>query len=173
MKKRNNEELVRHFWSMVIKGGNNECWRWRGGHFSTGYPMFHVDRNSIQATRFMLKLISGKYPLMALHHCDNCWCINPNHLYDGNSKENARDRMERGPFYNRHNGHKRAKLVGSALIQFKQRIASGEKPCVIAADFGIHESTACKILKALRAQSLIPSRRESNKSLSPLPNCSV
>lgn len=30
-----------------------------------------------------------------LHHCDHKWCINPEHLYLGTAKQNAKDKSER------------------------------------------------------------------------------
>jgi len=32
---------------------------------------------------------------LVLHHCDNKWCINPEHLYLGTSKQNAQDNAVR------------------------------------------------------------------------------
>lgn len=32
---------------------------------------------------------------LVLHKCDNGWCINPDHLYLGNSSQNAKDNAER------------------------------------------------------------------------------
>jgi hypothetical protein len=148
MKKRTEKELVEHFWSKVRKI-NGKCWKWRGSHFETGYPMFHVDRIPIQATRFMLKIINGEMPRMALHKCDKRWCINPDHLYDGSQKDNMRDRMERGVYYNRHTGHKRAKLKGWRFAEFKARVLKGEPPFRIGKEYGIHGATACKIAKKL------------------------
>jgi hypothetical protein len=34
---------------------------------------------------------------LILHHCDNGWCINHAHLYNGTSKQNAKDKVERNP----------------------------------------------------------------------------
>lgn len=149
MKKRNKQELELHFWSKVDIGKKDECWNWNGSYFPQGYGQFHVNRIPIQASRFSFIVTFGEPKNLVLHKCDNRACCNPNHLYDGNQKQNMADRMERGVYHTRFTGHKRAKLVGAKFKQFKSRIIAGEKPCVIASDYGIHFSTACKIAKKL------------------------
>lgn len=123
--------------------------------------MFHVDRKPIQAARFLLKEMNGRIVNFALHRCDNAWCVNPAHIYDGTQQQNMDDRMKRGIYHTRFNGHKRAKVVGAKLKEFKRRIKSGEKPFCIAPDFGIHGATACKLAKQLfqRSQADHPNQR--------------
>lgn len=65
-----------------------ECW---GGH------------------RLSYSLNNGKIPCKpgsrteghVLHHCDHKWCINPEHLYLGTAKQNAKDKAERSFAYRR------------------------------------------------------------------------
>lgn len=44
-------------------------------------------------SRLMLKLLSSKFDksLQANHSCDNEYCFNPLHLYQGTQKENMKD----------------------------------------------------------------------------------
>ena len=147
-----NIKLKQRFWSKVDSNVPNpllNCWKWKGSHFSQCYPMFHINRVPVQATRVMLKMKLGKIKGMALHTCDNRWCINPNHLYDGTQKQNMADRMERGIYHTRFTGHKRAKLIGERFKSFKSRVLAGEPPYQIAKEYGIHGATACKIAKKL------------------------
>lgn len=52
---------------------------------------------SIPAARLVWILAHGDPgQLWILHHCDNQWCVNINHLYSGTPKDNARDRDVRG-----------------------------------------------------------------------------
>jgi transposase-like protein len=60
-----------------------------------------------------------------------------------------KDRTNKGHYFTRFNGHKRAKLVGKRFNQFSDLIRLGEKPTRIAKRFGICESTACRIAKKL------------------------
>jgi hypothetical protein len=42
------------------------------------------------------KIRPGYY---ACHHCDHRWCVNPEHLYEGTKKDDARDRETRNLEY--------------------------------------------------------------------------
>lgn len=50
---------------------------------------------------------------MVLHTCDNCWCIEPFHLYLGTSKQNVKDMFERHPTI--HEIHARTLSIGLKL----------------------------------------------------------
>jgi ribosomal protein L37AE/L43A len=78
---------------------NNGCWNWLGtvGTIS-GYGMTSLGGKNQNAHRYIMTLICGDFPkdLFVLHKCDNRLCVNPNHLYLGTVKDNARDRVRRG-----------------------------------------------------------------------------
>ncbi len=55
----------------------------------------------------------------ACHTCDNPYCVNPNHLYEGDVFTNARDRIKRG----RHRGgNKPGYQIGSFQMNNHPRI---------------------------------------------------
>ena len=78
----------------MIQKGERGCWLWLG-QTSKGYARIR----SGTAGRFILDLLLGEMPKdrMACHHCDTPRCINPNHLYAGTAKDNARDCNLRHP----------------------------------------------------------------------------
>jgi hypothetical protein len=71
------------------------CWRWLGG-FSNKYPQFSSGGT---VHRWALEQKLGRAlraKMMACHTCDNKWCCNPNHLYEGTGRDNILDVFERG-----------------------------------------------------------------------------
>jgi hypothetical protein len=78
--------------------GPDGCHLWTGTRDPDGYGMFYTNR-AHRATRWILGYQRGE-PLAtdewALHHCDNPPCVNPDHLYVGDSLQNVADRVRRG-----------------------------------------------------------------------------
>ena len=90
------------FWAQVDKSGANGCWLYKGTIGFEGYG--YVGRGSgerrkqYQAHRFAWIDTNGEIPKekCLLHKCDVRHCVNPNHLYLGDRKDNSRDCYERG-----------------------------------------------------------------------------
>ena len=77
----------------TAKGSASECWRWTGQHVE-GRPMLHHGKR-LFAYRVALELAVGPPPEgkpQACHKCGNGWCVNPDHLYWGDSRDNQHDR---------------------------------------------------------------------------------
>ena len=89
--------LTTRFFSKVNKQDDG-CWTWTAGRTKKQYGKFSVDGKTKQAHRVSWTLHNGDIPgrLFVLHHCDNPPCVNPEHLYLGDHKQNMRDRLERG-----------------------------------------------------------------------------
>ncbi len=80
----------------------NGCWQWHGSHYSLpdNYAYFYSLDKQIRAARYGWELANKrKFPpgAYACHHCDNKWCVNPNHIYVGNGSTNAIDMRNRTP----------------------------------------------------------------------------
>lgn len=93
---------LQRFWAKVNKesgqGPNGDCWEWKGSKLPTGYGMLSIKRITYRAHRMMWFIAYGEIPadLHVLHSCDNPSCVNPEHLWVGTAKDNARDREEKG-----------------------------------------------------------------------------
>ena len=89
---------IEQFWAKTDKsGGPTACWKWHGTHNQAGYGVCCWEGKREIAHRFAYRLTKGPIEkgLWVLHTCDNPGCVNPAHLYQGNAKANARDRLYR------------------------------------------------------------------------------
>jgi len=84
--------MEERFWEKVDRTGS--CWLWKGYKLKKGYGQFRINDKAKRAHRVSFSLMKGEIPdgLCVLHHCDNPSCVNPDHLYLGTEKDNARDR---------------------------------------------------------------------------------
>lgn len=96
---RSRAPVVERFWSWVAVGAPDDCWphggRPRG---SSGHVGFQAFGRGHYAHRFAWEMTSGPVPdgLEVCHSCDNPPCCNPNHLFLGDARANARDMVEKG-----------------------------------------------------------------------------
>lgn len=76
--------------------GNGKCWIWEGNVGNHGYGRINLLGNNILTHRFSYELYQGLVPddKCVLHKCHNRLCVNPEHLYLGDAKDNARDWIE-------------------------------------------------------------------------------
>lgn len=125
---------MKRFWDKVDKTG--DCWEWTARRDKNGYGMLGNDR----AHRFSFSLANGGIPdgMQVLHHCDNPPCVNPDHLWLGTPKDNARDRNAKGrhdPQIGSTNGN--AKLTELEIPRIRDMIACGASNQDIGAWFGV------------------------------------
>lgn len=76
----------------------NKCVEWQENLTSNGYGKCCVAAKTQSAHRISYQLFKGEIPkkMLVLHRCDNRKCINPEHLYLGDQKQNIKDMDERG-----------------------------------------------------------------------------
>lgn len=77
------------------------CWLWTGKILKNGYGRWSVSKTFQELThRVSARIYIGDVPgdMLVLHKCDVRCCVNPQHLYFGTYKDNARDAIERGRF---------------------------------------------------------------------------
>ena len=91
--------LLSSFWSRVERGNPDDCWPWKAGIVKGGYGIFKVRQYvRITAHRIAWALANRREPGEGhvCHRCDNPNCCNPHHLFLGNARINARDKVEKG-----------------------------------------------------------------------------
>lgn len=75
------------------------CWLWTGDLFGSGYGRLSIGGGKqIRAHRYIYEQKYGVIPedMCALHKCDVRNCVNPDHLYIGDKKDNMQDCLSRG-----------------------------------------------------------------------------
>ena len=142
------------FMERVFPEPNTGCWLWSGRHDKKGYGRLS-NRTPLQlAHRFSYALYCGEFDkkMHVLHKCDNPACVNPDHLYLGDQKQNNIDRDTRGRQKTKRGiEHKLAKLTNSDVIQIRKLHNPKSYPSrKLASMFGISQR---KIMHILHGES--------------------
>ncbi len=119
------------------------CLEWTSVIHRDGYGKFYFEGQQAQTHRVAYRLFVGEIPKgkCVLHKCDNRKCVNVEHLYVGDHKQNVADMYARG----RNVG--RAKF-GTALIEeCKTRYSRGESQQAIADQLGLHQTTVSRFIR--------------------------
>jgi hypothetical protein len=96
--------VANRFWDKVNKNGliqshmNTPCWEWTAFRNPQGYGMVGTENKTELAHRISYLLCYNELKDFILHKCDNPACVNPEHLYQGNAKDNADDMHKRGRY---------------------------------------------------------------------------
>lgn len=96
-----------------------DCLRWLGCKDKDGYGISSIKGVKMPAHRAVMsfvKDVSGQY---VLHKCTNRDCVNPEHLYVGDQKQNVQDQIDAGTFvYGSKNGM--SKLTEELVKQIRE-----------------------------------------------------
>ena len=146
---RKRRPVSERFFKYVSPEPNSGCWLWLGGVAGKGYGrLLEYDENRNRhrrpATQVSLEIHGHSRPFqdaMALHHCDNSYCVNPDHLYWGTAQDNVDDMIQRG----------RAKLDttrkthckrGHALVEENLLVYATRRQCRLCNDHRNHARLA-------------------------------
>lgn len=126
-----------------FKGKKDECWNWLGSLDTAGYGLIRVNGELWKAHRYIYYKTYGEIKDKVLHVCNNTLCVNPNHLYDGSSKENAKDRDTSG---NLVVFGRRKKLTNSQANEIRNLYSAGMTRNTLANKFNVSITVIFNVL---------------------------
>lgn len=139
--------LQERFEKKFIPEPMSGCWLWTGVVWDQkfGYGKITIKSKAYRAHRVAWMLYRGEIPKAThvLHKCDNNFCVNPDHLYLGDQRQNNLDRDNRGKHVALHgseNGN--SKLTEEDICEIRTRSESSIK---LAPEFGIDAGTVRQI----------------------------
>jgi hypothetical protein len=130
------------------------CLPWWGTLMNKGYGTTwdRAERREVLAHRFVYEQAFGSIPdgLFVLHRCDNPPCVNPEHLFLGDTRDNAIDMVRKG----RHRGGARrgeanhfAKLTDAQVAVLRADRTAGMTQRALARKYGVGQSQVWRILR--------------------------
>ena len=117
------------------------CHEWISVLHRDGYGKFYFDGKQVASHIVSYKLFVGEVPkgMWVLHKCDNRKCVNPEHLFLGDSIANIKDMDKKGRRGTRSN------LTESQVDEIKKLLSKRVTQQEIANIFGVHQTTISKI----------------------------
>lgn len=147
------EEFKARFFAKVNKDADGGCWLWTASVAGKGYGQIKIPgtRKQEYAHRLSWMIHNGPIPegKSLLHKCDTPRCVNPEHLFLGNHKENSQDMKSK----KRHLFGERNVQNKLSEKQVRQILAMGKESipmATIAKAFDVSQPLVWKILHKQR-----------------------
>jgi|SRR5690349_4774997 len=137
-----NRKRMAIFWSHVNK--TDTCWLWTGTKHKTGYGLF--DHSVQLAHRISWTCLRGTIHggLYVLHHCDVPLCVNPDHLFLGDSRANLIDAANKGRTL-KGERNPQAKLSVPEVEEIRYRVRMGEAQASVARSIGMSTAAVYRV----------------------------
>jgi hypothetical protein len=137
--------LAEHFRMNVRFDCADACWDWTGSKDKDGYGKMRHDGKHLRAHRVSYEIHKGPIPpgKMVCHKCDYPSCVNPAHLFIGDSSTNMIDMVHKARGV-------RQKLTPSDVKLVRRLLDDGHAPKEIAPVFSVHPHTIRRIRNGKR-----------------------
>jgi hypothetical protein len=126
-----------------------ECWLYTASLNDEGYGLFRKGRERLAHKASYLYFV-GPIPAgqNICHKCHVRNCINPAHLRLDTQAANVQEAYDLGrAVAPRGEAQHQAKLTEGAVLAIRARRATGERPSVLAREYGVTAATICDITK--------------------------
>ena len=132
------------------------CWKWTGNLTEDGYGAIWYRNRNVRAHRVAYELFVGSIPNghLICHHCDNRWCVNPQHLFAGTHKDNlvdmgqkGRQRLQIDPKSMTGKNNHQSKLTNNDVQRIKSLLRKGGNQSAIAREHGVSPDAINKIAR--------------------------
>jgi len=124
------------------------CWNWQKSKSKSGYPKITYRNKTLRGNRVSYLVFKGdiKDGLLVCHTCDNPACLNPDHLYLGDSQTNCDDKAKRE---RQARGEKISisKLTGAQVLEIRKMHEVGYSQGQIAKLFDVYQTTISGIVR--------------------------
>lgn len=105
---------------------HEDCLLWQGCKDKDGYGLTSIRGKKLPAHRAVMSFLSDVSGQFVLHKCANRDCVNPEHLYLGDQKQNVQDQINAGTFvYGSKNGM--SKLTEEQVIELRNSTVSNKE----------------------------------------------
>ena len=117
------------------------CHLWQRAKTTRGYGKLAVNGKLVAAHRFAYIRANGDIPedLVVMHKCDVRNCVNPEHLTIGTQQQNVEDMCSKG--------RQKTKLSPQKVCEIRLRLANGERPYLLAKEYGVRHSLICYVAR--------------------------
>lgn len=148
---RNGKTLRDRFEEKYIPEPNSGCWLWVGATNGGRYGKITAHdppRTSLLAHRVAYELYRGPIPagMLVCHKCDNIICVNPDHLFLGDTSDNARDAVAKGRGHFHWRRNPKTALSPEIVANIRRLTAAGERPKDLAARYGVTPETIYSVI---------------------------
>lgn len=142
--------LAQHIEANSIPEPNSGCYLWLACANKQGYGKLNGQKWGEQlAHRAAYRAVHGSIPegMCVCHKCDNPGCVNPAHLFVGNSLDNSDDKHRKGranmPVGSRHG---QSRLTEEDAAQIRADSRSGPE---LSAEYGVSRTTISLIKRGI------------------------
>jgi hypothetical protein len=129
------------------------CWEWNRARNPAGYGHKGINGKVVNAHRYVYEMYNGKLAegKVVCHKCDQPPCVNPDHLFEGTTKDNNNDARRKGRGYvlTKYSGEENgnAILTNNTVISMRNEYLNSDLThAEIAKKYGVSSSVASNVL---------------------------
>jgi len=121
------QSLEVRFMDKVLPEPMSKCWLWTAAADEDGYGRIKIDGMTRLSHRVSYSIFCSEITDQdcVLHKCDNPSCVNPDHLWVGDRKDNSIDMhsKDRHVYGERHVNHKLSEDDARAILNSKETLS--------------------------------------------------